>query len=192
MSREHSIYPLHLNYQRPAVKLLQRARCSPCLTSFSSSETSPPDMYSLTTSGPQGSVLEQQEVKGAWDILSSKSKREQYDKDSKADSEAKSEAADSGTALSPSGLATADAGHFSTDELKQTAAKASTCALLQPGSRGRPLGIDHELCQQKVLLLSREFAEHQQAFSVFRRCDGHPDHTFCLRSLSNWLHLAAV
>ena len=67
----------------------------------------------------QGSVLEQQEVQGAWEILGNKNARTQYDKDHKADAESASKA-EQGAALSPSGLALSDAGHVSAEEMLGT------------------------------------------------------------------------
>ena len=86
-------------------------------------------------------MLEQQELKGAWEILGNKAAREQYDKDAQADAE--SAKADEGAGLSPSGLALTDAGHVSaeelmgTQELKDTAVKVCCITFEQYEDFGR-------------------------------------------------------
>ena len=73
---------------------------------------------------PQDSVLRQQQVKGAWDVLGTEASRKQYDKDA-AERKAKParEDADSTAEVSLSGLASGDTGHISLEDLKATAAK---------------------------------------------------------------------
>ena len=76
----------------------------------------------------QGGVLEQQQVEGAWDILGKEATRKAYDKDAKeqaASAKASVEARDSQSTaeVALSGLATADTGHLSLDDLKESAAK---------------------------------------------------------------------
>lgn len=83
---------------------------------------------SATRAGMQGGVLEQQQVEGAWDILGKEASRKAYDKDAKdqaASAKVSAEAKDSDSTaeVALSGLATADTGHLSLDDLKDSAAK---------------------------------------------------------------------
>ena len=92
---------------------------------------------SLSTMHVQGSVLEQQQVEGAWDILGKEPTRKQYDKDARERKpKAPVEEPQSTAEVALSGLATADTGHINLEDLKATAAKVryfcsgSSCSLL--------------------------------------------------------------